>query len=266
MSKTNPTAPRSTRSGVSIWPTTFSFNEQPAQQGLDAKHRKQTLRYPKPTNVFGRIDPRKVGRPVVRCTHGLERMAQIAPVNVVCDGHWTAAVHQNGHQSSGILVRQRAEQHRVHNTKDRRVRSNAERQCDHGNCRKTRSTQHRTHAVAQVLEQSFHKRSATRLPALFFGAFEAAEFEACAAHGFLARNTAANQVFGIRFQMETELGVHFAFHARREQSNPHPGTETAPKHHTSSCVVLKMPAITSAIRFHLSVSVCNLRFPAALSW
>src|SRR5207245_10632397 len=167
-------------SGVSIWPTTFSFNEQPAQQGLDAKHRKQTLRYLKPTNVFGRIDPRKVGRPVVRCTHGLERMAQIAPVNVVCDGHWTAAVHQNGHQSSGILVRQRAEQHRVHNTKDRRVRSNAERQCDHGNCSKTRSTQHRTHALEQVFVQSFHKHCAKLIPSLSCDAYVEATVYPCA--------------------------------------------------------------------------------------
>ncbi|PYU08905.1 MAG: hypothetical protein DMG34_00725 [Acidobacteria bacterium] len=66
--------------------------------------------------------------------------------------------------------------------------------------------------------------------------------------------------------MEAELGVHFAFHARTEQSRPHPGTETAPKRHTFSRVVPKIPAMTSAIRFHLPVSVCNLRFPANLSW
>src|SRR2546428_9334139 len=51
----------------------------------------------------------------------------------------------------GLGIRQRTKQHRVNDTEDRRARTNAKRQCQHGNERETGSLQELANSVGQVL-------------------------------------------------------------------------------------------------------------------
>ena len=56
------------------------------------------------------------------------------------------------HQPSGILVRQRAQQHRVHHTEDRGIGANSERERQHGGERESGSSGETSERVADVLE------------------------------------------------------------------------------------------------------------------
>src|SRR6202030_3989289 len=117
----------------------------------------------------------------------------------------------------------------------------------------------------QILQQRFHDVGTTGFAALLLGPVDSAKFQACATHRFLARHAGADQIFCVGFDVEAQFGIHFAFHTRAVQSRPQPGMKPVPERHTSSGLVPRIPAITSVMRFHLSASLWNLRFPAEVS-
>src|SRR6266567_2901282 len=65
-----------------------------------------------------------------------------------------------------VSVRQRSQYQSVHHAEDRRVRANAQRQRDHGNCRESGMLQQASDTVTNVLEEILHgATSSINLPA-----------------------------------------------------------------------------------------------------
>ncbi len=87
--------------------------------------------------------------------------------------------------------------------------------------------------VAEVLEEVREEGDVACFTTLFFGVFEAAEFEARAAKGFLAGNTCGDQIAGIGVEVKAKLDVDFVFEARAVKSGTKPGTEATPDSHDS---------------------------------
>src|SRR5439155_3955119 len=146
-----------------------------------------------------------------------------------------------------------------------RVYANSQGQRKHsGRCEAWILPQH-AQAEAQVLEKAVDETYTSRIAAFFFRAFDAAKLDARAPQCLRARHAAASQVFRECLDVKAQLRVHLPFHPRTAESCLQPRPKPAPKRHTSSGLVPKIPAMTSAMRFQFSASACSLRFPAAVS-
>jgi hypothetical protein len=159
----------------------------------------------------------------------------------------------------------RTQSERIHNAKNRGVSADAERKSQHDYKSESRILAERSEGVTQILQERVEEIYAACLTAFFFGAVDSTEFQACAAHRFMATYAVADQVLGVAFHVETQFRIHFGLQTGALQRRAHPGTKTAPEHHISSRVAPKIPAMTPAIRFHFSASACNLRLPVAVS-
>src|SRR5207245_4041232 len=93
-----------------------------------------------------------------------------------------------------------------------------------------------------------------RLAAFLFARFEGSEFGARTAACFLPRDALTDEVFCIKFEMEVQFVFHLSFHAGAVQAGTKPRTNAGAESHISSGVVSRIPAMMSAIRFHLPVS------------
>jgi transposase len=71
---------------------------------------------------------------------------------------------------------------------------------------------------------------------------------------FLLRDTLTDEVFCIAFDVEVQFVVHLSFHLRTAQAGTKPRTNAGVECHISSGVVPRIPAMVSAIRFHLLAS------------
>ena len=74
----------------------LALDKQASKQRVNSEHGEKTLGHLQAGDVFRRIDAGEVGRPVIGCAHGGERMALVAPVNVVRNRNGIIAIHQDG--------------------------------------------------------------------------------------------------------------------------------------------------------------------------
>src|SRR5262249_29421625 len=130
--------------------------------------------------------------------------------------------------------------------------------CEHG------ASAEQSRPTAQIRQQVLCEVYAAGVAALFLGALDAAKLDARSPHRCRARHAAADQVLRIRPNVKAQFRSHLALYPRAPQNGPYPGSKPAPESHTSSGVVPKIPAMTSAMRFHFLASVCSLRLPAAV--
>src|SRR5277367_2775398 len=152
----------------------------------------------------------------------------------------------------------------VHEAEDGGVRADAESEREDRHRGEAGIFAEHARAVAKVLPQIFCEADATGLAAFFFGAFDRAEFEASAAERFFSGDACANQILRVSVEVKLNFRVNLALHVRAMQRGVQPGTKTACERHTSSGFAPRIPAITSAMRFHFSASVCRRRLPAAV--
>src|SRR5882724_10041751 len=166
---------------------------------------------------------------------------------------------------SGILRRHCAKHQSIYEAEDGSVRADAKGKNQNGGKSEPRGLAQHTNAVAQILNQGFDEAHTERLPAFFLDALDSAKLHPRPPHRFLARYAATHQIFRVRLHVESQLRIHLALHPRAPQRRAQPRTKSAPLCHTSSGFAPRIPAITFAMRFQFSVSVCNLRLPAAVS-
>ena len=185
--------------------------------------------------------------------------------------------HRKGEENCPVGARRR-KAHKLLGTRDRKttnkqgidqceysgIGADPQRKREQSDARKAGRLAQHAQAITQVLGEVFDDIYAAGITALLLGLFDAAELDTGAAYGFRARDASADQVIAIGFDMETEFRVHLALHARASEDCLGPGVQAAPQAHTSSGLVRRIPVMTSAMLFHLSASVCNLRFPAAV--
>src|SRR5215470_2465480 len=170
---------------------------------------------------------------------------------------------KNTHETIRIFHRPRPQHDGVKRCEDRGVHSDSEREGKNGGRRKAEVFSHHAQAEAQVLENAIDETDSARLAAFFLGALYAAKLNTRPPQRLSTANAAARQILRARLDVEPQLRVHLALHPPAPQNGQQPKTKAAPEGHTSSGVVCRIPAITSAMRFHFSASVCNLRLPAA---
>ena len=151
------------------------------------------------------------------------------------------------HDPAGVRVRQRFEQDGVHRAEDRRRGADSERQCEYGDRREARRTQHVACAIAQILDQRFHKIHASCLAALLFGPLHSAKLQPRPPQGFPRRHAALNQVFRVSLHVKAQLRIHLAFHPRTPQRRVPPRTKPAPQPHTSSAMVPRISIIHASV-------------------
>src|ERR1700722_32542 len=103
-------------------------------------------------------------------------------------------------------------QQRVDEAENGRIRSDAKRQRQHRDGHKSRRPCEYAQAVTQILQENFEKVNAACIPALFLNLICSAEFQACSAHGFFARQTGANVLLHLLLEVKLQFLVELAFH------------------------------------------------------
>ena len=96
--------------------------------------------------------------------------------------------------------------------------------------------------------------------------FDGAELDAGAAVGFSGGEAGAFEVGGAEVDVGTELGFDVGLDCGSAREGARVRTEFGEQFHgySSSDVVLRMPAMRSAMRFHFVVSVRSCLRPAAV--
>src|SRR5690348_16492803 len=106
-----------------------------------------------------------------------------------------------------MRVWQLAEQNCVHDTEHGRVRTDAKSECKDGNGSKAWTLAKHSCAITRILKQSVENVDAARFPAFLLNSLNSAQLHAGTPNRFFTRYSAADQVLGESFQMETKLRV-----------------------------------------------------------
>src|SRR5262249_3623130 len=149
----------------------FIGKECAPQRSLHAQHREKVGRHADTAHPFGRFAARIVKSLVLERAHALERVTLCAPVKQVSDRQWRAISSRrlwpavpHHYQAPRIFERQRFEEHSIDNTEDRRVRTDAQRQREHGNQSEDWIFQQHSRAIPQILPESIHWSSPFGFP------------------------------------------------------------------------------------------------------
>src|SRR2546423_9825606 len=155
--------------------------------------------------------------------------------------------HRQHNHIRRILNRRLAEKEAACYGENCRVQSDSQSQRENYGGSKSWILAQHAQAIAQVLEQSFEEVHPTRLTAFLLCALDAAKLDARQPQGFIAWHTASHQILSTRFDVETQLRIHFAFHARAPQNCAQPGAPPIPQPHTSSGTTSNTPANPTAL-------------------
>src|SRR5260221_3853475 len=170
-----------------------------------------------------------------------------------CSRNWVPipafhGIHHRQHNHvKRIFNRRLAEQEAACYSENCRVQSNSQSQRENYGGSKSWILAQHTQAIAKVVDEACDDVHPTRIPALFFCAFDSAELEACAPYRFLERHSAADQIFRVCLDVEAQFRIHLSFHARSPQNGLYPGSKTAPESHTSCDLIQKIPNMIVAI-------------------
>src|SRR5262245_15289458 len=143
--------------------TIFVIVEDPPDSGLHTQRREEVRGHMQTSQSLRLATARQVKAAPAIYTDMFKDFLLRTPVGEVGIGNqhypeiWPVLAHPN--QSLGYRVRQRAQQHGIHYTEDRRVRADAERQRGDGNQGEAGLLHQHSRAVAQVLPQGLHNFS-----------------------------------------------------------------------------------------------------------
>ena len=137
----------------------FAVREQCAEQRLQTQHRHQVGRNPVDAGRFGFSVEGEDSIPLLKSRDALERSALPLPVEHVQSR--TARVRQaevrvegsDAHEPVRIAIRQRAEQHGVHDAEDRGVRPDAQGEREHGHGGETGAFEELAKSEAKVVHR-----------------------------------------------------------------------------------------------------------------
>src|SRR5437667_8981376 len=194
---------------------------------------------------------------------GVRLRAIIEQIRIGKSPQETAVLKLLSHDNKAgrVSYRKWTQSERIHNAKNRGVSADAERKSQHGYKSEFRILAEGSEGVAQILQERVDVVYAACFAAFSFGTVDSAEFQTRTPHRFLASYAVADEVLGVAFDMETQLRIHFVFHARAPERGVQPGPQLIPDSHICSGLVCSIAAITSAMRFHFSASVCKRRLP-----
>ncbi len=145
-------------------------------------------------------------------SHLRNRPALFAPVQKIwvrnCDLTDTRIGFTDHDDARGIAIRQRPQQHRIHDAKDRRRRANSERQRQHCSNREAGLLAQHPERESQVLPHRFHKGHAVHMKYLLADLRRIPQFSVCRIARFIRQHPARN------------IFVRFNLHVRLQLSRP----------------------------------------------
>jgi hypothetical protein len=123
-------------------------------------------------------------------------------------------LHGQNDQAPRVSCRKRVKQEIVKSTERNRGRSNTEGQCKNGYKREPRVLAQIPNRVPKIAEQVVEVRLPACVADFFFDAFEASEFESCAAAGFFCVDSRGYVFNDLAFQVELEFFIELLFAPR----------------------------------------------------
>src|SRR5215813_5462969 len=118
---------------------------------------------------------------------------------------------------------ERAQNQRIGDTEDRRVRRDTRRQRDDGDKSKAGILHQRSRAEAQVLQQSLQPPCPASVAALLLHLFRAAESEPGPSSRFLGIEALRGEIGRVLVQMEAQFFFEFLFQLLSEPQSTPPG-------------------------------------------
>src|SRR5262249_32172976 len=146
-----------------------------------------------------------------------ERLLLIPPGQKITYSHVNLAAglrvgFPDHYQSFRVRIWKRFDQYRANNAENRRVRADAERECDHCHQGETGITHQPSRAVAQVLPQILDPSHAASVAASLLRLLNSAESLASFASRLFRVHSQADVLLGLSFDVIAQLFVQFALH------------------------------------------------------
>ena len=244
--------------------------KRPPQEGLHAEGPKEVRRHRDGVQKLGAAGRRgQSGHAVEVPGQRLEDVAACLPVDVVARrdqerGRRIGLLH--GHQPVRLGVRQRPQQHGVHEAEDGRVRADPDPQREDDDEAEARAPQQAPRRVPHVAENRFEHGKPRLVPERLPELRHPAELGAGEAAGLGGRIPAANVLVREEVEMHLDLLLHLPRKAPPREEAPQPGNErddAAPGAHGSGDS-RRRRAMTPAMRSQSSVWAASRRRPAAV--
>ena len=232
----------------------FTITKSPAHRRLRAQHGKEIRRNRIPNQPHRIARASQIKFFVVRDSHQLHRAALLAHHHQRTLGE----ILRGSHQSLGLRIGQRPQQHSIHQAENRGVRADAQRQSQRRNHCEPRIFPQRARGIAQILQQIFQPRPRPLIVRHVLN-------HACVAQLAPRRRVRLRRRFSARLavprrhlQMARDFFIQFVFA---------PLAVAPRKFHASlsSPAGPRIPAIACEICAQRDLSDASFFFPAALS-
>src|SRR6476620_4877148 len=117
----------------------------------------------------------------------------------------------------GFRIWQRTQEHRVDEAEDRGVRSDAEREREHGDRREARALPKRAQRVSSVLQRALDQADAARVTALLAALIDAAKLTKRREPRVFGRHAGGQVRLNLTVEVIADFLVHFLFDAPAPQ-------------------------------------------------
>ena len=208
-----------------FWPfgDVFAGGEIAPKEGLDTESGEEIDRRLRAKNEF-RFS-RSVKREAVTAEtgKGLEGFGLARPIEVIRIGAvpdsrarlrglpFLEAQFRKRDQTVRLQVGERPDERGVHHGKNRRICADAERQREYSDEGESGILGERPESVTDIARQRFDETYAASLAVFLLDLLEAAELEARAARGLLAREAGAEVILDFPLHVKAQFGLHFRF-------------------------------------------------------
>jgi len=170
------------------------------------------------------------------------------------------------HQAPRIFHRQRAQHRRIHQAEDRRIRPNAQRQCQHSNHGETRRLPQHPQPKPDILHQPLQSQPAAFGFVVFPRALCPAKLQPRSPPRFFRGVSCPHHLFAQQRKMRLHLLMHALSLFPPHQAIAQPCQQPPQTLHArSSARAFKNRPTISAVCCQPSVSSCNRRCPARVS-
>src|SRR5262245_59140437 len=149
------------------------------------------------------------------------------------------------HQPLLMLKTERAQNQRIRDAEDRRVRRDPRRQRDDGNQREARLLHQHSRAVTQVLQQVLQPPCPASVSAMLLHLFRTTERKPSLSPRFLRIEALRDEIGRVLIQMEAQFFFEFLFHLLSEPQSSPPGHLAPP----SDILRIRPTASVSGIRY-----------------
>ncbi len=218
----------------------------------------------------------EVEEPVDVCAQTLESLHLLLPVDVVQRCRFDAwqveaGAHLPHHrQSVWFAERKRLQEDAVDETEDRRRRTHADAECQHGDRREDRSPHQCSYAEAHILTKGVEPCTDTHITDIVLELVDTTDLQSRGPARIVTRHALRNLVFNQQINVAVDLVGELALDPVPAQEVAREMAETRShafeeRHHAPS-TGRKARAIATEMRPQFAVSALSCRRPAVVNW